>query len=82
MPDLRDLPDLPRIPPKDHKAVFIAALIAICYIVYITAFMVIGKDPADGVLLSGVIGSIAFVGGYRIKSFGEYYGKKGRRYRE
>lgn len=76
IPDVRDLPKLDRIPPIDKKSIIIAALIALCYITYITSQMLTGNNPSDGLLLGSVIGSIAFVGGYNLKAWGDYYRKR------
>lgn len=57
---------------SDKYICVIAALIALCYCVYILGFISIGEQPADGVLFSACIGGIALVAGVQLRDrFGE-----------
>lgn len=68
MPDIRDIPGLSGAISEARVSLLmlIAVLVAACYITYILCFVYLGRIPADGVLLSGVIGVLLYCGGVHV----------------
>lgn len=65
IPDVRELPleGLLKREPSDLVLCVSMVLVAACYMTYILAYVYLGKDIQDGILLSGVVATIAFIAG-------------------
>lgn len=55
----------------DHHLIYLGILAVIAYVAYIACWTCQGKDPADGVLISGLVGFLGLLSGIKITKLGK-----------